>query len=121
VDLRWLAGFTGTDEPEVGEWEVEHEKGRIAVKWSGREYDPKSRIEIQTARFEMLSGPDEGKVYAKDQRVRLWDWTSWSALIEASPFTQAAAYDGRTDGWPELPLSDEIEDKLLAWHELVKT
>ena len=121
VDLRWLAGFTGTDEPEVGEWEVDHDQGRIGVKWSGKEFDVKKRIEIQTARFEMLDGPDEGKVYERDQPIRLWDWSSWSALIAASPFSQAAAFDGRTDGWPELALGEQIEDKLLTWHELVKT
>jgi len=120
VDLRWLAGFSGTNEPDVGEWEVDHETGRIGVQWRGREYDPKSRIEVQVARFTMLDGADEGKIYEKDQRVRLWDWASWSALIEASAFTQVTAWDGRTDGWPELELSDTLEDKLLTWHELVK-
>jgi len=120
VDLRWLAGFSGTNEPDVGSWEADHEKGRIRVEWAGREYDPKTRVEAQVARFELLDGPQKGKVFEEAQRVRLWDWASWSALVEDSPFTQVAAYDGRTDGWPELPLGETLEDKLLAWHELVK-
>jgi SAM-dependent methyltransferase len=120
VDLRWLAGFTGTNEPDVGEWEVEHEKGRIGVKWFGRSFDPKKRIELQVSRFTFLSGPEKGRVIEDEHRQRLWDWSSWNALIEASPFEQVAAYDGRTDGWPELPLSETLEDHLLLWHELVK-
>jgi SAM-dependent methyltransferase len=120
VDLRWLAGYAAPHEPDTGRWEVEHERGRIRVDWIGREYDPKTRIEIQVSRFEFLDGRDEGKVIEEEHPQRLWDWKSWSELIGDSPFTQVAAYDGRTDGWPEVTLDDSIEDRLLTWHELVK-
>lgn len=120
VGLRRLTDLSGTDEPDVGGWEVDHERGRIGAQWFGRAFDPETQVETQVARFTMLDGPDEGKVYEMDHQVRLWDWASWSALIETSPFTQVAAFDGRTGGRPELALSDAIEDKPLTWHELVK-
>jgi SAM-dependent methyltransferase len=100
-------------------WEVEHERGRIRCSWFGVAWDPQRRIETQRCRFEILSGPDEGAVHEADDLNRLWDWASWSELVEASPFMQTHAFDaGRKGRPPEVEVGPELEGRPLVWHEL---
>jgi len=120
IDLRRLETLAPFDSGDVGRWEFEHERGRVRVHWFGREVDREARTEVQVSRFTFLSGPDEGLVLEDEHLCFHWNWDRWSALISASPFRQAGAYDGYSPGREPVEMGANLEDRPLTWHELVR-
>ena len=119
LDLYDYATHAPSGPDKHSRWEMEHERGRIRCSWFGVAWDPIRRIETQRCRFEILSGPDAGAVYEADDHNLLWDWASWSALVDASPFTQTHAFDASCSGGrPELQAGPDLEGLPLVWHEL---
>jgi SAM-dependent methyltransferase len=119
-DVRCADPFDPGGNEKVGRWEVDGPDFRLAASWEARGFDPATRVATFVSRFEFLSGPEAGRVIENEHPTRIWDHAAWSALIEASPFTQAAAYDGNAAGRPPLSLGPGLEEKLLLWHELVR-
>ncbi len=119
IDLIDLRGHRITQPDKHSRWEVDGPGGRIRCTCYGLSWDPKRRIERQALRFEILSGPGAGEVLEDSDEFLLWDWAAWRRLIDASPFRQTAAYDGRKAGvHPELEVGPGLEGVRLAWHEL---
>ncbi len=99
-------------------WDVTTPQGPMHCSWSGRNFDAATKIEIQVSRFEMMAGPRAGQVYEDLHRMRMWNWSDWQTLIEASAFHQVAAHDGsrcRVTAGPQL------DGQALTWHELQRT
>lgn len=99
-------------------WEREVDGVRVRTTWGGRSYDPDTRIETQSSRFEVLSGPDEGRVAEDEHSMRLWDWKSWTELVDTSPFTLVASYSGDHEDTPQRLPDGEVEPAYSVWHEL---
>jgi len=99
-------------------WDTPSARGTVRCCVSTRSWDARTRREGVVARYEVLDGPEAGTVVEEEQAMRAWDWASWSALVEASPFRQVAAWDGNADGWPPIACGPALEGRPLAWHEL---
>jgi len=116
LDLHTLYGYV----PDVdgGCW-TERRYGRmVRARWRGLTFDPETRLEVQRSTFEVLEGPDAGRTVEEDHVVRLWDWASWSAMVEASRFQLRSAWDGDADTRPRLELGPGLERHRLTWHVL---
>jgi SAM-dependent methyltransferase len=107
-------------DPETGirpsVWEAERADTRLRVTWSVVQVDLARGVELQRSRFEILAGPDRGRVVEEVHRVAAWTPERWAAAIRASPFTRVAVYDGDQPGRPRRPLEQAGG---LLWHELV--
>lgn len=97
-------------------WEDERDGTRVRTTWSAISFDAGSGLQTESCKFEILAGPDAGRVYEERHELRKWNWEEWGALIAASPFRLAAVYDGHLT---PLPLDRRVEDAHLTWHELV--
>jgi len=103
----------------TSQWDVDTPRGRLRTTWKSGAFDRASRVETQISRFEWLTGKDVGRAVEFEHAIRLWDWTSWSEVVAASPFREVAAWDGDCSERPALDVGPSLEGKLLAWHELV--
>jgi len=117
-----LDGDIGSSQSDS--WEMERDGTRVRTTWRVIERDLESRTETQEWRFEILNGPDtgkviSGKVISGKETMRFWTWEEWHTLIEESPFTYAHAYDGNKPERPEIRTDGSDGDFLLAWHEFV--
>jgi SAM-dependent methyltransferase len=95
-------------------WESTFGNQRARTTWSGRSYEPKTRLEVQTSRIEVLDGPGAGDATEDDHTMLLWDWQSWTRLILESPFDLAGVYDES-----RARLDPPIREAAPLWHELV--
>jgi hypothetical protein len=114
---------TATHQPGPGDrfsdWIVEAEGLRLSTTVSGTDWNPETCVESELMRFELLEGPGAGRVLEDRQEMRLWSWREWSALIEASPFEQVGAHDGRYRGRHDLlDVGPGLEGVRLCIHEL---
>ena len=118
VDLKDTTNFTPAPSEQ---WEeIDADGIPIRTTWGSRSFDPDSLIEMGFSRFEILDGPRQGQIVENTHRMRVWNWDTWSALINASAFQQAGAYHGDQEGRPALPLGPNLNDSRLTWHELVR-
>ena len=108
--------FDDDKRPPQNEWEAERDGIALRFEWSLLERDLDRRRERHRSRVEVLAGPREGYVFEEVHEMTAWTSSAWRAAIEASPFTQLAAYDGGDRTRPKVELEDGGG---LLWHELV--
>jgi SAM-dependent methyltransferase len=118
LELVDLSSFHLREPGPTCRWDTPHERGTVRCSVFGRAWDAATRLETVVTRFEILDGPEAGTVVEEELPMRAWDWRSWSALIDASPFRQVAAWDGNAAGRPPLAPGPALEGALLTWHEL---
>ena len=105
--------FDDQERPTVNEWIAERGDVSLDVRWEslgragGRE-EHRSRIAV-------TSGPRAGEVIEEVHDMTAWTSSAWRAAIDASPFVEAATYDGGESGRPPVELEDGGG---LMWHEL---
>jgi len=92
------------------EWDAERGVVKLHVVWEAIDAD-RSR-----SRVEVLSGPRAGEVVEDLHQDHSWTAPAWSEAIAASPFEQAACYDGDQSGRPAVALE---QGGGYLWHELV--
>ena len=104
-------------EPFAGShWESSRGETTVKVDWVDEELDAVQGVSRQRSRIEVLSGPRAGEVLEEIHAMTAWTPATWAEVIEASPFEQAATYDGGTKGqWPRVDVSATGG---LLWHEL---
>jgi SAM-dependent methyltransferase len=99
------------------QWEASRGETSLRVEWVDEELDLVQGLSRQRSRIEVLSGPRAGEIVEEIHEMTAWTPATWAAAIEASPFTEAATYDGGRKGrWPQV--GPEATGGLL-WHELV--
>lgn len=103
----------------TSQWDVATPQGVLRTTWRSGPFDARTRIETQISRFEWLTGPAAGSASEFEHRIRVRSWDDWNDVVAASPFRQAAAWDGDRAERPALAVGTGLEGKLLAWHELV--
>jgi SAM-dependent methyltransferase len=96
-------------------WEFEFRGERLSYAWFGRGIDARSARETQVSRIEWLTGPRTGEVIETDHHMHIWDWASWTGLLQAAGFTQVAALDPN-NAFAELPLGESLYEHPVAWH-----
>lgn len=119
--LRSVRDYAPIPVDTTSQWDVETPRGTLRTNWISGAFDPATRIETQTSRFEWLTGAAAGRVVSFDHAIRVRDWDDWHRVLSLSHFREAAAWDGDVAGRPALPVDRAIEGRLLAWHELVRT
>ena len=73
-------------------------------------------ISRQRSRIEVLPGARAGDVLEEIHETTAWTPETWREAIAASPFSEAATYDGgRKGSWPSVP---PTATGGLLWHEL---
>jgi SAM-dependent methyltransferase len=92
------------------EWDAERGDVKLHVVWEAIDPD-RSR-----SRVEVLAGPRAGEVVEDLHRDHSWTAAAWAGAIAASPFEQAACYDGWPDDRPPVALE---QGGGYLWHELV--
>jgi SAM-dependent methyltransferase len=116
--LRDVDDFRALPVDTTSQWDVDTPRGSLRTNWISGPFDRASRVETQISRFEWLTGPDAGRVAEFRHAIRVWDWTSWSDAVAASPLREIAAWDGDRADRPPLDVGPSMHGKLLAWHEL---
>jgi SAM-dependent methyltransferase len=96
-------------------WEAERGNTRLKIAWRVDWIDLEAGIEVQHARFEVVGGPERGRVFEERHTMAAWTPERWAAAIAKSSFTYEAVYDGDRPGRPRRPLG---EAGRLLWHEL---
>jgi hypothetical protein len=77
--------------------------------------DLDAEIEVQQATFEIIGGPDLGRLFDERHTLAAWTPERWAAAVAKSGFTYAAVYDGDHPGRPRRPFGQAGR---LLWHEL---
>jgi hypothetical protein len=105
-------------EPFAGsQWEAGHGETTLRVEWVDEELDLVRGVSRQRSRIEVLTGPRAGEVVEEIHHMTAWTPATWAAAVGASPFSEAATYDGGRKGrWPRV--GPDATGGLL-WHELV--
>jgi SAM-dependent methyltransferase len=98
------------------EWEAERGGTRLHVVWEAVDRDSGQLRERSRSRVEITTGPRAGEVVEDEHENAFWTVEAWREAIAASPFMQAACYDGREDARPEVDIE---RGGGLLWHELV--
>jgi SAM-dependent methyltransferase len=112
-------GLIETDqEPFAGShWEADRNGTSLRIDWVDEEVDLVRGVSRQRSRIEVVTGPRAGEVLEEVHEMTAWTPATWAAAVEASPFEEAATYDGGTKGrWPRV---DAAATGGLLWHELV--
>ncbi|MGZ4423730.1 MAG: class I SAM-dependent methyltransferase [Gaiellaceae bacterium] len=112
-------GLVGPEqEPFAGShWEASRGDTSLRVDWVDEELDVVQGSSRQRSRIEVLSGPRTGEVVEEVHEMTAWMPATWAEAIAASPFEEAATYDGGTEAhWPQV---DATATGGLLWHELV--
>jgi SAM-dependent methyltransferase len=112
----------GLIEPEMehsggSSWQAGRGDTKLEVSWNA-DFDFERGVSHDRSRIEVLEGPRAGEVIEETHLVTVWSPQTWPRLIEASPFTQLATYDGNQRDRP--PVGPEATGGLL-WHELVRS
>lgn len=98
-------------------WEAEAGGTKLKVDWVDEEMDFARGVSRQRSRIEVLEGRRAGEVIEEVHEMTAWTPESWATAIEASPFEQAATFDGGKKGaWPRV---EQPATGGLLWHELV--
>jgi SAM-dependent methyltransferase len=108
--------FDGEDVPPANSWEAERGEITLRCEWATVERDVSAGRERHRSTIEVLSGPRKGDVVEELHEMTAWTSATWRAAIDASPFTEAATYDGNDRARPKVQLEDNGG---LLWHELV--
>jgi SAM-dependent methyltransferase len=123
AEARYLVQV-GLVEPDQWEpfggshWEAERDGTRLKVDWVDEELDVAQGISRQRSRIEVVAGDRAGEVLEEVHEMTAWTPATWAEAIAASPFSEAATYDGGRKGrWPRVPASATGG---LLWHELVR-
>lgn len=106
----------GTAEFAGSHWEASRGETALRVHWTDDELDFAAGRSLQRSRIEILSGPRAGEVVEEIHAMTLWTPATWREAIAASPFTEAATYDGNERSRPRVP-PDAVGG--LLWHELI--
>jgi len=96
-------------------WEAERGNTRLKIAWRVEWIDIEAGIEVQHARFEVVGGPERGRVFEERHTMAAWTPKRWAATSAESGFAYTAVYDGDGTGRPRRPLGDAGR---LLWHEL---
>jgi SAM-dependent methyltransferase len=121
LGLRDIDDFRPLAVDTTSQWDVETPRGVLRTTWKSGAFDRAKLVERQISRFEWITGPQAGAVGEFEHSIRVRDWNAWSRVIAASPFEEAAAWDGDLPERPPLPVGPAMQGRLLAWHELVVT
>jgi SAM-dependent methyltransferase len=97
-------------------WEESRGGTALRCDWSDEEVDFERGISRQRSRIEVLEGPRAGEVIEEIHEMTLWTPETWAAAVDASPFREAATYDGGRKG--ERPQVDRTATGGLLWHQL---
>jgi len=112
-------GLVGAEqEPFAGShWEASRGDTSLRVDWVDEELDVVQGSSRQRSRIEVLTGSRAGEVVEEVHEMTAWTPATWAEAIAASPFEEAATYDGGTNAqWPQV---DATATGGLLWHELV--
>jgi SAM-dependent methyltransferase len=106
-------------EPYAGShWEAARDGTELKIDWVDEELDVARAISRQRSRIEVLAGERAGDVLEEIHETTAWTPETWAEAIAASPFSEAATYDGGRKGrWSSV--SPTATGGLL-WHELVR-
>jgi SAM-dependent methyltransferase len=99
---------------EQGRWTFRFQDRDVSIEWFSEDVD--DRFDHQVARFTF---PD-GSTFEHRDKMKLWSWDAWSALIEVSPFREEAAFSGDDGQYTSLPLDRTLDDRPLTWHYLTR-
>jgi hypothetical protein len=115
LDLRTEAGVRRTlgAASEHTRWEFSYRGELARCEWFGERLED-GRVHT-VSRFTFLER-GEGTDYR--HVMKLWDWRSWSTVVESSPFTELAAFAGADGRYAPLALDASLEDIPLVWHLL---
>jgi SAM-dependent methyltransferase len=104
-------------EPFAGShWEASRGTTQLKVDWVDEELDASRGLSRQRSRIEVLAGERAGEVLEEVHEMTAWTPKTWAEAIAASPFSEAATYDGGRKGrWPSVP---PTATGGLLWHEL---
>ena len=104
-------------EPFAGShWEASRGGTHLKVDWVDEELDVARGSSRQRSRIEVLSGERAGEILEEVHEMTAWTPQTWAEAIAASPFSEAATYDGgRKGSWPSVPPTSTGG---LLWHEL---
>jgi SAM-dependent methyltransferase len=99
-------------------WQAARGETELKIDWVDEELDAARGISRQRSRIEVLSGDRAGEVLEEIHETTAWTPHTWAEAIAASPFSEAATYDGGRQGrWPRVPPTSTGG---LLWHELVR-
>lgn len=94
------------------EWEFDYLGETLTSQWACTGYH--DGHETHVSRFVF---PD-GRVIEDDYEMTVWDYASWSALVEKSPFELEAAYRGGS--FEALIVGENLNGERVFWQQLVK-
>lgn len=94
------------------EWEFEYLGETLVSQWACTGYH--DGYETHVSRFVF---PD-GRVIEDDYEMKVWDYASWSALLERSAFELSAAYAGGS--FDPLAVGSNLNGERVFWQQLVK-
>jgi hypothetical protein len=90
----------------------------LKVDWVDEELDVQRGISRQRSRIEVVAGQRAGDVLEEIHEMTAWTPETWARAIVASPFSEAATYDGGRKGrWPRVA---PAATGGLLWHELAR-
>lgn len=118
VDLRDTAKCEPRPVDSTSQWEMQRDGVRVRTTSQELSFDRTTSLEKHLTRFEVLDGPDTGRVFEDSGAMRLWSWEAWSDLVAESPFEQVAACTVTRGTWRTLPVGPELEEVRLAYHVL---
>ena len=98
------------------EWEAERDGVRLHVVWEAFDRDPAVLRERSRSRVEIVAGSRAGEVVEDVHTNTFWTVDAWREAVAASPFAEAACYDGAQAERPAVELE---RGGGLLWHELV--
>ena len=106
-------------EPFAGShWEAARGGIELKIDWVDEQLDVARGVSRQRSRIEVVAGDRAGEVLEEVHEMTAWTPATWGDAIAASPFSEAATYDGGRKGrWPRVPASATGG---LLWHELVR-
>jgi SAM-dependent methyltransferase len=109
----------GQWEPFAGShWEASRGETQLKIDWVDEELDAARGVSRQRSRIEVVAGARAGEVHEEVHEMTAWTPQTWAEAIAASPFSEAATYDGGRKGrWPSVP---PTATGGLLWHELVR-
>jgi SAM-dependent methyltransferase len=109
-------GLVG-DVAELWRSECEAERGEVELRvlFEALGRDSVLPTEQSRSRVEILSSPRAGEIVEDLHSTTYWTPETRRGLVDASPYAQAACYDGSV---PERPVV-ELQSGGFLWHELV--